>query len=381
MKENGVIIIGSGLAGYMTAKAFRLLDTTTPLTIITAQDGRFYSKPQLSTGLTHKKQADDIALFSAEQMAEKLDATILTHATVQSIDAKAKQVLLEDGQRLTYRDLVLAGGADVLHAPLAGDAVADVISVNHLQDYAHFRQSIEGKKHVAILGAGLVGCEYANDLLNAGFEVSLIAPDVYPLQRFLPEAIGRRIKQALADMGAQWYLQETISDVNHQGDQLLLTRCNQLGTIEADVVLSAIGFRPSEMLARTAGVACDRGVLVNASFETSVPNIYALGDCAVVDGRWLPFVAPINLGAKVLAKNLTGEKESIQYPVMPVVTKTPACPLVMVPPAADVKGEWQCEGEGMDLTASFIDDNGKLLGFALTGQCIRQRMEWMKRLA
>lgn len=378
--EAGVVIVGSGLAGYMTAKAFRQLDAKTALTIISRDDGCFYSKPQLSTGLAHKKEADQLAVYTAEQMAEQLNAAVLTQTAVDSVDADERCINLSSGEKLVYRDLVLANGADVMHAPLAGDAVDRVISVNSLQDYRRFRRAIAGKHHVAILGAGLVGCEYANDLLKAGYQVSLIAPDHYPLQRFLPEVVGQCMQQGLTDIGAKWHLQQFVTEINQQGEQLVLTLCDQRGQLSADVVLSAIGFRPNENIARSAGVHCDRGIVTDRQFQTSVKHIYAIGDCAIVDGVYRPFVAPINFGAKVLASNLVGEQVEIDYPLMPIVTKTPACPLVMLPPPVEARGEWHIDGQGVDLSAAFIGEQGSVQGFVLTGQMIKQRLEWMKKI-
>ncbi|MDF1796541.1 MAG: FAD-dependent oxidoreductase [Coxiellaceae bacterium] len=376
-----VVIIGSGLAGYMTAKEFRKRDQQTKLIIITEQDGRFYSKPQLSTALAHKKTADELAMNSVEKMAEQLDAFILNNASVASIDTEQQQVVLTSKEVVPYRDLVLATGADVLHAPLAGDAVDQVLSINNLQDYATFREKIAGAKHIAIMGAGLVGCEYAHDLLQAGHEVSLIAPDHWPMQRFVPQAIGELMRDQLAEGGAQWFLQQFASDINQCADnRLRLTLCDQRGEVDADVVLSAIGFRPSEGLAHSAGVKCDQGILVDKQFQTSQAHIYALGDCSRVDGLWQPFVAPISHGCKVLAENLCGGQAEIAYPVMPIVTKTPLCPLVMVPPPMGLVGEWQITGDRPNLMARFIDQQGYLQGFALTGNSIKQRMEWVKQL-
>ncbi len=381
MSADAVVIIGSGLAGYMTAKEFRKRDEKTPLIIITEQDGRFYSKPQLSAGFSHKKTADDLAMNSAEKMAEQLNAFVLTDSVVESIDANAHCVKLSTNEVVHYRDLVLATGADVLHAPLAGDAVGHVLSINNLQDYARFRAMVEGKKHIAIMGAGLVGCEYANDLIKGGFEVSLIAPDHWPLQRFVPEAIGRAMQQSLTEAGAKWYLQQFATDINQLTDERLrLTLCDQQGEVDADVVLSAIGFRPSELLARTAGVDCDQGIRVDCQFKTNQKHIYAIGDCANVGGLWQPFVAPISHGSKIVAENLCGAEAEVAYPVMPIVTKTPLCPLVMVPAAPDAEGEWELEGDSPNLVARFIDRQGNLQGFALTGSQIKQRMEFTKQL-
>src|SRR5688572_29308768 len=132
-----IVIIGTGLAGYQTAREFRKLDPLSPLMIITADEGQFYPKPQLSTAQTNKKSAQMLVTASAESMAKQLNATILTHKKVKSIDVTAKTVLAED-DLFPYDQLVLACGADVIKAELKGGAVADVLSINHLYHYVEF---------------------------------------------------------------------------------------------------------------------------------------------------------------------------------------------------------------------------------------------------
>ena len=144
-----IIIIGSGLAGYTLAKEFRKLDISTPLTIITASDGRFYSKPLLSTALTKQHHPESLAIAPVATMMKQLNAEIFTKTRVTTIDAQQKKIQI--GVRsLSYKKLILACGADPIKAPLSGDAVNEVLSVNDLEDYAIFRDSLAGKKHLVI---------------------------------------------------------------------------------------------------------------------------------------------------------------------------------------------------------------------------------------
>src|SRR5690606_38958250 len=136
--------------------------------------------------LTDKKQPDALIMKSAEQMAAELGLRILTRRQVGEIDAQGKSILLDDGERLPYRDLVLALGADPIRLDLAGDAADNVHSVNDLDDYRNFRKRLEQARSVAILGAGLIGCEFANDLLAHDVEVTLIDPEAWPMARLLP---------------------------------------------------------------------------------------------------------------------------------------------------------------------------------------------------
>lgn len=373
-----LVIIGAGLAAYNVAKAYRKINTETAITMITADTGDFYSKPQLSTGLSKQKTAADFIVTPVAQMALQLDATIITDARVSAIDV-VNQVIAHSQGTTAYKQLVIATGAALYHAPVAGD-VADIIAVNHLSDYARLQQQLSTPKHVTIMGSGLVGCEFANDLLAAGHQVTVVSPDLWPLQRFLPQPLGEAMQHQLATEGVDWRLGLTVSDMQSQQGRYQLTLCDQQ-QLTTDLVLSAIGFRPDEQVARMAGANCDQGVLVNAQLQTSVKNIYAIGDCAVVNQRWRPYVAPILHGAKVLATVLNGGIASIDYPPMPIVTKTPLCPCVLMPPPATMHAiEWRISGSGHDLEALCYQDQ-QLVGFALLGSCIRQRQTLLAQLS
>ena len=199
-----IVIIGTGLAGFNTVKEFRKLDKETPIVMLTADDGRNYSKPMLSAGFTKEKTADDLCMATPEKVAEQLNVDVRTGVHVAGIDAANKRVLLPD-DHLDYSKLVLALGADTWTPPLEGDAVGEVFSVNDLMDYGKFRAAVEGKKTVTILGGGLIGCEFANDLSNGGFKVSLVEPMGRCLPLLLPEQASEAVGRGLADLGVQFH--------------------------------------------------------------------------------------------------------------------------------------------------------------------------------
>lgn len=370
-----IVIIGTGLAGYGTARELRKHDRETPLVLITRDDGASYYKPDLSEAFTEGNGPDDLVKKTAEAMAEELDAEIRTYAEVDAVDPAARMVTV-NGEPLAYRDLVLANGARPIDLPLSGDAAGGIQQVNNLQDYRRFRHALDGAGDVAIIGAGLIGCEFANDLANAGHTVHNIDPIAWPLQRFLPEEPGRALETALADLGVHWHLDTTVDGVRRAGNgfELALSDGRE---VRADVVLSAVGLRPDIALAATADLKIDRGVVVDAMLRTSDPHIHALGDVAEVEGHVLPFVMPLMNAARALGRTLAGEETPVRYPVMPVIVKTPACPAVVYPPRAR-DGEWRIEGEAPDFEARYLDGEGRLDGFALTGAAVAKRRDYIR---
>ena len=378
MNTSPIIIIGSGLAGYMLAKEFRQLDKITPLHIITASDGRFYSKPLLSTALTNSKHPDNLAIADAATMATQLDATIQTSTTVSAIKSDENCIVIQQ-EKINYQKLILACGAETIKLPIKGDANKDILAVNDLTSYIAFHKALNGKKRIVILGAGLVGCEFANDLINVGHEVTVVAPAKFPLDSFLPEKIALLLQQTLTENGVNWHLQQTVDTVNRikQDYEITLSSGQKLN---ADVILSAVGLQPNNSLAKQAGIRVNRGINVNRFLETSINNIYALGDCAEVNSLVLLYVAPLLTCARALAKTLAGQATPVSYAAMPIVIKTPACPIVAVPQPRDTEGEWLIMGSDKNLTALFYDKNNQLRGFALTGKATSEKLALQKQL-
>lgn len=373
-----IIIIGTGLAGYQLAREFRRLNTTSPLMLITQDNGKYYSKPQLSTALTQKKTAEALITASSESMAAQLNATICNDTEVTSINPHLKTVSSHD-KTYHYEKLVLACGSDVIKPILSGNAIKDVLSINHIYHYATFESLIKNKNPIAILGAGLIGCEFANDLSNTGFTVHVIAPDKTPLERFVPAEIGHILQEALEQKGVtfHWGCAAERIDYQNTGYQLLLS--NQ-ETLYVELVLSAIGLKPHVKLAETANLKINRGIVVNRYLETSANDIYALGDCAEVEGHVLPFITPLLNCAKALAKTLNGERTSVGYPAMPIVVKTPAHPIVICPPPIGEKGHWEIEIHHHNARALFYNNEHKLYGFVLTNEAVKERASLAKEI-
>jgi rubredoxin-NAD+ reductase len=373
---NPILIIGTGLAGYTVAREFRKLDTTTPLQIVTRDDGSFYSKPVLSNALAQKKAPEQIALASAADMARQLHATINPHAQVTAIDPAA-HVVIADGEALPYSRLVLAVGADPIPPPLAGNAADDVLSVNNLADYARFRAALNGHRQVAILGAGLIGCEFANDLRSVGVEVDVIDLSPQPLGRLLPTQAAGFFRGALEQAGVRFHLGTSVEEVART-DAGMRVRLATGTEFDTEIMLSAIGLRPQVTLARTAGIEINRGIVTDTFLQTSAPDIYALGDCAEVAGHNLPFVMPIMQAGRALAKTLSGTVTGVHYPVMPVLVKTPACPTVIAPPPRDLAGSWEEAVTSDGVRALFQDTEGRLRGFALLGVATKDKQALAK---
>lgn len=369
---NPVVIVGSGLAGYAVARELRKLNAEITIVMLSADHGGFYSKPMLSNALSSGKTLDSILNGDAAQMASQLKISIRPHCRVTAIDPTGYAVTLTDGEKVGYDRLVLAVGADQIHLPLSGDGVAKILSINDLDDYKKFREALTGKKRISIIGAGLIGCEFANDLATAGYHVDVIDIGAQPLGRLLPPAGGAFIRQKLEAAGVVFHLSATTQSVDLAHEKLRLTFADG-ESIESDIILSAVGLRARTQLAASAGIPVNRGIVVNRLLQTQLNDIYAIGDCAEVEGKVLPFVMPITHAARALAATLAGNPTQVRYPAMPVIVKTPACPAVVSPPDFTIKGEWHVEADQNGVKALYRDDAGRLLGYALLGAATQEK--------
>ena len=379
-----IVIIGSGMAGYTAAREFRKLNPEHELVMICADDAVNYAKPTLSNALAGKKAPEQIALGDANKMSDQLKMRIEAQTWVKEIQAKQHQLVLEkDGQQSTqpYSKLVLAVGANPVRLAIAGDGSDDIHVVNNLDHYKAFRKNLaqHQDKRVVILGAGLIGCEFANDLQNTEHQVTVIDLAPQPLGRLIPDYVAASFQEKLEAIGIHFVLGTTVEKVNkvENGDYQITLANGQ--SVVADVVLSAIGLQPNLELAKAADIHCSRGILTNGHLETNQADIYAVGDCAEVNGLLLPYVMPIMQQARALAKTLNGEQTHVHYPAMPVAVKTPAAPLTVLPAPVGVDVTWETEELEDGMIAKAVDSQNTLRGFVLLGAtAAKQRLSLTK---
>lgn len=372
------VIIGTGLAGYTLARELRKRDPQLPIHLITSDDGHSYSKPMLSNALSKSKDADALIMARNEKMAADLEAEIWTDTHVSKIDTDIQHLHTTRGI-VEYKKLVLAHGASPIRIPFEGDGADQVLSVNSLQDYRVFRQALDTDKRVLIIGAGLIGCEFANDLCRISQRVDIVDLAPQALGRLLPPQAAQQLQARLQAAGIHWHLDNSVNTISKTGTALLVG-LKKGEPVETDIVLSAIGLRANTQLAVDAGIEADRAIKVDRYLQTSQDNIFALGDCAQVDDLHLPFVMPLMNAARALAATLSGERTPVNYPAMPVVVKTPLYPIVVCPPPRRIEGSWHEEIEENGIRARFKDEQGNVCGFVLTDGLVKERIAMAKEV-
>lgn len=380
--QDPLVIIGSGLAGYQLATELRRLGDHRPILMLTQDGGEAYYKPFLSTALSKRQQAEALVQATAAVQAEKLQLVMRTQTLVQRIDAANRQVVTAEGESIRYDRLVLATGAAPLmprlESPVPAGALQDA---NDLDSYRRLRSELNPERPVVVLGGGLIGVEMAHDLLAGGFAVTLLARSNSLLPGLVPPAVAEPLSQTLQAAGLQ--LQMGVAAQRIEGKPGYWTVFTDQGqALDAGVILAATGLQPRIELAQAAGLVTRRGICVNRQLQTSDPFIYALGDVAEVDGLSLMYVQPLMASAKVLAAHLQGQVDvRLVLEPMPILVKTPRCPVVAALPPQDAIGQWQFSGDPDDgVEGQLLDAGGQLLGFALSGKAVRLKAKLARLL-
>jgi rubredoxin-NAD+ reductase len=376
-----IVIVGAGLGGVTLAKELRKVDADRAITILTQDSDEIYSKPMLSNALAKGRTADALVASSPEKFATQLNIDMRCKTRVLGVDPQQHRVIFSEAgssetQTESYSQLILATGARPSPMTLNGTASDQLLRVNHLRDYALFREQIAGKRHIAVLGGELVGCEFANDLLAGGYEVSIVSTGRTLLDGLAPPELGDRLAQSFEREGIHVRfngraiaIDRAAPDANHD----LRLSCETGAPIDCDAVLAATGLLPNVMLARQAGLNVEHGVLTDACCQTSDPDIYALGDCAQINGICRMYVLPIMHSAKALAKTLCGDRTPVNFPPMPVAVKTPACTMTLCPPAVREQTQWSVEqADANSIKALSHDMSGSLNGFAVCGRFLSE---------
>lgn len=372
-----IVVIGSGFAAQQLVKSLRKLDADQPIRLITTDSGDEYNKPDLSHVVSRDCPAAAMTRLSGCEFAEQQRIALLPHCPVHGIDPARRLVLTEQG-KFPYGQLVLATGASAVRPELPGSE--HLVTLNSQQEYAAIEAPLRQARRILVLGAGLIGCELAMDMASAGKEVTLVDLADSPLSALLPATLTQPLQQALRSQGVSLQFGTGLARIDAQpGDGWRITLSD--GRVsEQDLVIAAIGLRPNLALARGAGLAVERGILVDDRLQTSDPHIFALGDCVQWQSQLLPFLQPILLGANALARTLLGTPTPLALPPMLVKVKTPRYPLQL---AGRTKGEdlaWQCRWNSHGMVAEARDEAGELCGFVVGGDQMSAAFPLLRQL-
>jgi NADPH-dependent 2,4-dienoyl-CoA reductase/sulfur reductase-like enzyme len=272
-----IVIVGGGAAGLAAADMLRREGYEGALTMLSADAAPPTDRPNLSNDYLAGNAPEEWIPLRGDDWYRERRIDLRLDTRVARLDCAGKQVQLADGQAVAYDALLLATGAEPLRIDVPGADPQRVLTLRSLADSRAIVARTQGAKRVLVLGASFIGLEVAASLRARGLEVHVAAPGKVPMEKVLGEDVGRFVQGLHEEHGVNFHLGATVKTVD--GIKAKLTDAT---AVEADFIVLGVGVRPALALAEQAGLALDRGVLVDPYLQTSQPGVYAAGDIA----RW-----------------------------------------------------------------------------------------------
>jgi NADPH-dependent 2,4-dienoyl-CoA reductase/sulfur reductase-like enzyme/nitrite reductase/ring-hydroxylating ferredoxin subunit len=272
-----IVIVGGGAAGFAAAEMLRRRGFKGAVTMLSSEAAPPVDRPNLSKDYLAGSAPEDWLPLRGDDFYTDSDIRLQLHSEVVKIDAKTKQVITANGESVAFDRLLLATGAEPLRLTVPGASEPHVHRLRSLADCRTIIAAAKDAKRAFIVGASFIGLEVAAALRTRNIEVHVVAPEKRPMEKILGPEMGDFIRALHEEHGVIFHLGENVASL--AGRKVTL---ESGGVFETDFVVTGIGVKPRLALAEQAGLALDRGVLVNEYLETSVPGIYAAGDIA----RW-----------------------------------------------------------------------------------------------
>ena len=372
-----IVIIGSGFAARQLIKNIRYQDKDIPIRVIAADSCDEYHKPEISHVFSMEQRAEALTRQTAAAWAESQNIMLNPFTTVSAIDTKAHVVSTSAGV-YPYGSLVLATGAGAIVPAIEGSEL--IYTLNSQQEYRQCEDALAGAERILMVGGGLIGTELAMDFNRAGKKVTVMDRSNCLLSALLPPEISARLQHHLIDRGAELLFRHELTGLSRYHDSLLATFSNGQKKI-FDAVVCAIGLRPHLALAQSAGIEVRSGIVVDDRLATSVADIYALGDCAEIQGKLRPYLQPATLAAMTLAKNLTGHSARLALPAMLIKVKTPDMPLHLAGNPADPSYQWEMTFSPTGIIAKGRDKEGALRAFVVSEEHMKLAFSMLKEIS
>jgi apoptosis-inducing factor 3 len=272
-----IVIVGGGAAGFAAAEMLRRDGYGGEITMLSSDAAPPVDRPNLSKDYLAGKAPEDWVPLRPDDFYSESKIDLRLRTPVASIDANARQVLLGDGKAVPFDRLLLATGAEPVKLNIPGADQPHVHTLRTLADCRAIIASAAKAKRAVVIGASFIGLEVAAALRERNLDVHVIAPEQRPMERILGPDMGDFVRALHEEHGVVFHLQDGVTAID--GNKVSLKGGS---TLQADLVVVGIGVKPRLDLAEQAGLDVDRGVIVNANLETSLPGIFAAGDIA----RW-----------------------------------------------------------------------------------------------
>jgi len=305
MQKIKLVVVGNGMAGMRTVEELlKIAPDFYDITVFGDEPYPNYNRIMLSPVLANEQTIEDIILNTREWYAEN-NITLYTSARVNKIDRKNRVVYAEDGTSAEYDRLLLATGSKPFMPPIPGKELEGVLGYRDIKDTNDMIDAARKYKHAVVIGGGLLGLEAANGLKIQGMEVTVVHKNEWLLEKQLDKTAGGMLQKNLEAKGLNFLLKKNTEQIlgNEQG-RVKAVRFTDGLEIAADLLVVAVGIRPNFALAESAGIYCNKGIVVNDTMQTYDPRVYAVGECVAHRGISYGLVAPLFEMAKVCATHL-----------------------------------------------------------------------------
>ncbi|XLY86291.1 nitrite reductase large subunit NirB [Ectopseudomonas mendocina] len=305
MQKLKLVMIGNGMAGVRTLEELlKLAPDLYDITVFGAEPHPNYNRILLSPVLAGEQTFEEIVLNDLNWYADN-GIKLLLGRKVVKIDRKKRLVIADDGSEAEYDRLLIATGSNPFILPIPGKDLQGVIGYRDIADTQTMMDTAKTHKHAVVIGGGLLGLEAANGLKLRGMDVTVVHIGDWLLERQLDRTAGELLQKSLEDRGLKFLLPKHTAELLDNGEgRVCAVKFKDGEVIPADLVVMAAGIRPNTELAESAGIACNRGILVNDTMQTYDPRVYAIGECASHRGIAYGLVAPLFEQAKVCANHL-----------------------------------------------------------------------------
>ncbi|HWU34140.1 MAG TPA: FAD-dependent oxidoreductase, partial [Methylovorus sp.] len=304
MKKMKLVVVGNGMAGMRTVEELlKIAPDLYEITVFGDEPHPNYNRIMLSPVLAGEQTIDDIILNSREWYAEH-NITLHTGKRIVKIDRTRRIAYAEDGTEAEYDRMLLATGSTPFMLPIPGKELDGVIGFRDIKDVDTMIDTAKTHKHAVVIGGGLLGLEAANGLKIQGMDVTVVHLSSWLLERQLDKTAGKMLQKSLESKGLKFLLEKQTEQILGENGRVSGVRFKDGSEIAADLVVMAVGIRPNYALAESAGIHCNRGIVVNDTMQTYDPRIYAVGECVAHRGISYGLVAPLFEMAKVCATHL-----------------------------------------------------------------------------